>query len=113
LRSAYTGTAGSNVVVDIWYQNHSTSKPSDPGWIGVDGSPDETYTDTAADRLDDSTHLYNGIVWQGQGVDYDTRHSYYKQRAISDRGGAPADPEGSMIHGKLVNGGLLINGVLI
>jgi len=85
MRSAYAGAAGSNVVISIWRQNHGTTKPANPGWYGADGTPDHTYTDTAADRLDDATHLYNGIVGQGQGGDWDTRHSFFKERAISDR----------------------------
>lgn len=85
IRSAYSGAAGANVVINIWRTNHGTTKPADPGWYGTDGTPDHTYTDTAADRLDDATHLYNGIVGQGQGSDWDTQHSFYKQRAISDR----------------------------
>jgi hypothetical protein len=32
---------------------------------------------------------------------------------VDTSGGAPADPEGSLIHGKLLGGGLLITGVLI
>lgn len=91
-RLAASGTAGSNVVLDFWKYDHgSTSKPSDPGWIGVDGSPDHTYTDSGANRHDDSNDISCGIAGRGSGgSDYDTRHCYWKSRAISDRGGSTA-----------------------
>jgi hypothetical protein len=51
VRIAAAGAIGANTVISLWWQNHGGSKPADPGWIGVDGSPDQTYTDTAVDRL--------------------------------------------------------------
>lgn len=99
VRMASSGSAGSNVVLSLWYTNHGTSKPSDPGWIGVDASPNQTYTDTAADRLDDSVHSQCGIASEGGGIEVDTRHDFFKQRAISDRAGAaaPAPPKWNVI----------------
>lgn len=91
-RIACSGTAGNNVVIDGWYTTHSTSKPSDPGWYGTDASPTFTFTDTAASRLDDSTHAQGGTGGRST-TDYDTRHSFFKVRAISDRGGAASKPK--------------------
>lgn len=88
-RLAASGTAGNNVVLDAWDTNHGASKPgADPGWLGTDGTPDDTYTDTSVDRLDDSTHIYCGIGWQGQGGDWDTQCDWFKERALTDRSGA-------------------------
>jgi len=89
-RAAAEGGAGANVLLSVWANNHGTSKPSDPGWFGVDGSPTATYTDTSVDRLDDAAHVHCGISARSGGLSYDTRHSYWKSRAISDRGGAAA-----------------------
>jgi hypothetical protein len=87
-RGAAQGANGANVVLSYWILDHNASKPSDPGWIGVDGSPDGTFTDTAAGRLDDDTiHLQCGSATRST-TDYDPRLSFFKQRAITDRGGA-------------------------
>lgn len=89
-RLAASGAVGANVVLDAWVTNHGTTKPSDPGWIGVDGSPDNTVTDTSVNRHDDSTDIQCGIGGRSGASDYDTRHCFWKSRAISDRGGAAA-----------------------
>lgn len=93
-RLAASGAVGANVVLDGWVSNHGTTKPSDPGWIGVDGSPDNTYTDTAVGRHDDSSDIQCGIGGRNGAGDYDTRHCFWKSRAISDRGGGggPSTP---------------------
>lgn len=91
-RVAAEGAAGANVALSLWYSRHGTTKPSDPGWIGVDNSPSFTYTDTAVDRLDDSTHLLGGIGGRLHATtDTNTRASFFKVRAISDRGGVPVE----------------------
>lgn len=96
-RLAAEGTNGNNVVLSAWATNHGSTKPSDPGWIGVDGSPGYTYTDTAAERNDDGTvHLQCGVGGRNGAGDHDTRHSYWKARNITDRGGGGAgQPAGS------------------
>jgi hypothetical protein len=86
-RLAAAGTAGSNVVLSAWRTNHGSTKPSDPGWYGTDASPDQTYTDTSTDRHDDTDDAQCGIGGRNGAGDYDTRHSFWKSRAISDRGG--------------------------
>lgn len=87
IRMAASGTSGSNVVLDVWCQEHgSSTKPSDPGWYGVDGTPGGTYTDTSVDRLDDgSLHLHCGIG--GRDAGSTTTGDFFKLRAISDRAG--------------------------
>jgi hypothetical protein len=95
VRLAAAGAVGDNVVLSVWVTEHSTTKPADPGWIGVDGSPDFTYTDTAGTRLDASTHDACGIGGSSAiSADYDTRLCFWKSRAISDRsgGGSSAAP---------------------
>lgn len=85
LRAAFT-TSGSDVVIDVWRQEHTSSKPSDPGWIGVDGTPDHTYTHTSG--LTGGT--YDGVGIGGDlalSTDYDTQTDYWKARNITDRGG--------------------------
>jgi len=110
-RLAVSGGVGSNAVCDIWDNLDGASKPSsDPGWYGVDGTPDWTVTDSSVDRLDASTHIKCGVGWIGGGADWDNAADWFKERAITDRAGT--DPEGSLIHGKLLSGGLLIHGVL-
>lgn len=91
-RIAASGAAGANVALSIWRTTHGASKPSDPGWYGTDGSPDQTYTDTAVDRLDASGHLDCGSSGIGTGADYDSRSDFFKLRAISDRGGGGGSP---------------------
>lgn len=99
VRMACEGGNGANVVISIWVVDHGASKPSDPGWIGDDGAPDYTYTDSAASRLDDDTqHLYVGFAGRGFGG-YDTRCDYWKGRAISDRAGGGADAAGDLAVG--------------
>jgi hypothetical protein len=85
-RLAAAGAAGANVALAIWHTDHGVSKPSDPGWNGANASPDLTFTDTGANRLDDSTHDGCGIGSDAATTqDYDTRHCFWKSRAISDR----------------------------
>lgn len=103
-RLAAEGGNGSNVVLSAWWVDHGSTKPSDPGWYGTDGSPQGTYTDTAASRLDDATiHLQCGVGTRTT-PNYDTRTSFFKERAISDRGG------GASITGPLIGAGHLIWG---
>lgn len=98
-RIAAAGAAGANVVLSGWFTDSGgTSKPSDPGWLGVDGSPGFTYTDTAADRLDDSVHDACGIGGPpALNSDYDTRLCWWKSRAISDRTGGGTSVTGTTI----------------
>lgn len=101
IRLAAAGAAGANVELALWYTNHGASKPSDPGWIGVDGSPDLTYTDTGANRHDAADDIQGGIAVKATGVAIDTRHDFFKVRAITDRGGAATptpDPEQDIIN---------------
>ncbi|MGE3293834.1 MAG: hypothetical protein AB7O95_20900 [Geminicoccaceae bacterium] len=89
LRLAAEGGAGANVALEAWYTNHGTGagKPADPGWHGDDGSPDLTYTDTDASRLDATSHSQCGIGGPSASSDGDLRHDFWKSRAISDRSG--------------------------
>lgn len=90
VRLAAEGTAGSNVVLDMWTTDHGASKPSDPGWYGTDDSPTDTYTDSDANRLDDAAHLYGGFAGRGPaGAGHDSRMDFWRVRAISDRAAAP------------------------
>lgn len=90
VRMACEGGDGANVAISIWIQDHGASKPSDPGWIGSEGSPTQTHTDTDATRLDDSSqHLDVGFVGRGPAAaGHDPRLDFWRGRAISDRGGA-------------------------
>jgi hypothetical protein len=100
VRLAVSGAAGANVDIDVWYTNHGASKPTDPGWIGTDGAPDFEYTDTDGTRLDATSHDACGIGGRSAiSADYDTRHSFWKSRAISDRGGAASAPKRSLLLG--------------
>ena len=86
-RLAAEGVAGANVLLSVWYQNEGATKPAtDPGWIGADGSPNQTYTDTSASRLDASTDNYCGIAGYVNTA-YDEQFDYWRTRAISDRAG--------------------------
>lgn len=91
-RLAASGAVGANVDLAIWSVDHNTSKPSLGGsgnWQGVDGSPDLTYTDTDANRLDGTNHSQCGIGGRSSSnSDYDTRLDFWKERAISDRAGS-------------------------
>lgn len=86
-RLAASGGNGANVVLDTWFLQHGGSKPSDPGWIGNNASPDYTYTDTSVDRLDDvALHIYAGIVGRGSSAFPSlSANTWFKERAISDR----------------------------
>lgn len=91
VRGAAAGAAGANVVLSAWLTDHgSPTKPGDPGWIGVDASPDGTFTDTDANRLDATSHAHGGVGCRTPDADYDTRLDFFKVRAISDRAGGPA-----------------------
>jgi hypothetical protein len=91
VRIAAQGTAGSAVTLSVWWQIHAAAggKPADPGWIGVDGSPQYQVTDSAASgtRLDNAAATYAGLGSHWTGSDYDTRTIWWKARAISDRAG--------------------------
>lgn len=89
IRLAASGANGANVLLEGWLNDtNSTTKPSDPGWIGDTGTPDCSYTDTDANRLDDSSvHLYGGMGHQYESSDYDTRCDHFKVQTISDRDG--------------------------
>jgi hypothetical protein len=91
IRIAATGAVGENVAFFVWLQDHGSSKPSDPGWLGSDASPDwSPGSDSSVDRHDDSDDNFCGIGGrQGISTDYDTRHDYWRARNISDRGGGP------------------------
>lgn len=86
IRQSSAGAVGANVVLNWWFTHHGASKPSDPGWIGVDASPNTTVTDTSASRLDDAAHVHCGMGGRGP-TGFDTRNCFWKSRAISDRGG--------------------------
>ncbi|HYE22518.1 MAG TPA: hypothetical protein VD998_02940, partial [Verrucomicrobiae bacterium] len=92
MRVAATGGVGNNVVLSAWVVDHGSSKPSDPGWVGSDNSPNVTFTDNSVDRLDDAVNTHGGIAGRGNVAVYDDRHDYFKVRAISDRGGSPTPP---------------------
>ena len=108
IRLATEGVAGNNVVCSVWYSNHGASKPSDPGWIGADGSPDQTFTDTGATRLDLAANEYAGCGgYEARNVD--NRICFHKQRNISDRaapGGAPVLLQTNNVGFDLFNGTL-------
>lgn len=89
-RLAAEGTAGNNVVLSYWrVDTGSATKPgADAGWQGANGTPDYTFTDTAADRLDDSTHTDCGLAGRG-AVSATSRTDWWRERAISDRAGGP------------------------
>ena len=108
LRLAASGGNGANVELSMWVNPHLTgTKPSDPGWWGTDGSPTYTYTDTAADRLDDSAvDLDCGLLARGMVASVDTRHNYFKLRAIADRGGASHNLSGSLADASSISGSL-------
>jgi len=107
LRLAAAGGVGSNVVLSAWIIDHGTSKPSLGGsgnWQGVDASPHITATDTEGVRLDAAGHANCGIGGRSAtNTDYDTRLDFWKERAISDRGGAglalPWLPRVTNLHG--------------
>ena len=106
MRLAASGAVGANVLIHVWAKTEtSTTKPTDPGWIGVDASPQWTYTDTAVDRLDDAVHADCGIVntVNGSSSVADAKYDYFKLRAIADRGGV-VDPT---MAGSAVGAGLL------
>lgn len=86
-RLAAEGNAGANVLLSWWLTDHGTTKPSDPGWIGADDSPDATYTDTAATRLDASANESGGLSGGGTATE-DQQIDFFKVRAVSDRGPA-------------------------
>lgn len=91
LRGAYQGVVGANVLCSVWANNHGSTKPSDPGWYGADGSPLSTYTDTASDRLDDAAHDQCGVSGRTGGLSYNNNYCFFKERAVSDRGGAATE----------------------
>lgn len=75
--------------IDVWLQNDASKPPTDPGWIGSDGSPTFTITDST---YTGATYSYVGLCGHTSGSDYDTRHDYWKARALSDRGGGGGSP---------------------
>lgn len=85
IRMAAEGAVGGDVVLSFWVQLHgSGTKPSDPGWIGSNGSPDATYTDTGgAGRRNAATFTFAGIG--GGGTHPDSSNDYWKARDISAR----------------------------
>ncbi len=94
MRMSASGGVGSSVVLNVWLSDHGSSKPSDPGWIGQDGSPNVTFTDSSASgtRLDGSLNSQTGIAGRASVTVNDNRHDYFKTRAISDRGGVVTPP---------------------
>ena len=110
IRVAASGGVGANVELSAWKENGGPAhqaKPSDTGWIGDDGSPNLTYTDTSVDRLDDNINIQTGIIGRTPGSDYDTRHDFFKQRAISDREGEGAQ---AAVEDVKIKGGVNIKG---
>lgn len=87
IRLAAEGGNGADVVLSAWLLDHGAgSKPADPGWIGVVGAPDATYTDTdGGNRLNGSSQVRAGIG--GGGPAPDSSHDWWKARDISERGG--------------------------
>jgi hypothetical protein len=84
VRIAAQGSVGGNVTLSFWWTVHGASKPgADPGWIGVDGSPQFVWVDSDANRLDDAVHDDVGIA--GLQNDSPTRLDWWKARNISDR----------------------------
>lgn len=94
VRLSAEGANGANVALSAWLTDHNSStKPADPDWIGVIASPDETYTDTDATRLDDSSvHTYCGMGTRFAGAAYDSNCDWFKLQGISDRGGSSVAP---------------------
>ncbi len=94
IRLAASGGVGNSVVLNAWVSDHGSSKPSDPGWIGADGSPAVSFTDSSASgtRLDGSQNSHAGIAGRPTVIQNDNRHDYFKARAISDRGGVVTPP---------------------
>jgi hypothetical protein len=92
IRLAASGGVGGNVLLNVWIQDHGSSKPSDPGWIGNDNSPNLTFTDTDPSRLNTANHIQVGIAGEAFGMPVDSRHDYFKARAISDRTGGVTPP---------------------
>jgi len=90
MRMSASGGNGSSVVLNVWIQGHGNTKPSDPGWVGNDGSPNIIYTDSSSSgtRLDGVQNTGTGIAGRASVNLNDNRHDYFKSRAISDRGGA-------------------------
>jgi hypothetical protein len=84
-----TQTNGAQVDLSVWRLNHTGTKPADPGWIGVDGTPDATLAggDTNAARILDSDAQRGGVVQTNAAA---TSTDWFKVRAVSDRGGAGA-----------------------
>ena len=97
---AAEGTATVNL--SGWHQDDGSSKPSDPGWTTSATPPTATIThpDSSPDRLINATnHVDCGIASATAiAADYDTRHDYFKLRAISDRSGGAATPKGPFGH---------------
>lgn len=93
-RLSAEGTSGSNVVINAWVVDHNASKPSDPGWVGIVGSPDITFTDTNAARMDDgSINLQGGIGSRASAASgFATGEDFFKVRTIADRSGGAAGP---------------------
>lgn len=99
VRLAAEGGNGANVSLSIWYTDHGASKPSLQDWIGSDGSPNQTYTDTAANRLDDSSaNLYCGTEGYSES-NYDIRLDYHRLRLVSDRGAGAPTPKNRTLRG--------------
>jgi hypothetical protein len=98
MRLAASGAFGANVLLHAWAKvETSTTKPADPGWIGVDASPQWTVTDSAVDRLDDGSTNDCGIAntVDGSSSTADAKYDYFKLRAIADRGGVDTSLAGT------------------
>jgi len=79
-------TQGANVVLSAWVLGHGASKPADPGWVGVDGSPTDTFSDGNAARILDADAQRGGLFYNDFGGAGSA--DWFKQREISDRAGA-------------------------
>jgi len=78
-------TNGAQVDLSAWVLGHGASKPADPGWIGVDGSPTDTFADTNAARIVDADAQRGGLFYNDFGGAGSA--DWFKVRAVSDRGG--------------------------
>jgi len=86
--------SGSQVNQSFWRTNHTSTKPTDPGWIGADGTPDATAADTAANRILDADAQRGGCQCNTDT----TAADWFKTRAISDRTAAGAPDTGPQIY---------------
>ena len=107
---------GATVTLSGWLVDETGTKPaSDPGWTTSASPPATTvnHPDSSPDRLiNASNHVDCGIASATAiAGDYDTRHDYFKLRAISDRAGGAASIMNQIQNGNL--GSDLFNGTIL